>query len=119
MIMMDPAISVWQSFIYGVLKYRPAIDFSEIPATLDFVAHYDAKNDVHWVEAPQLPEFYVSGKTSEELAKNVGDTLLVYFDVPTYFAKKWSDGVFNFTNQKTGEHETIHVNKEELDRVLA
>ncbi len=119
MLMTNWLISVWQSFIYGVLKKTPNIDFSEIPQNIEFISHYDAARDVHWVEAPQLPEFIVSGKTSEELAKNVGDTILVYFDVPTYFARKFPDGVFNFTNQKTGEHETIHLNKEELDRVLA
>jgi len=119
---MNPLVNVWQTFIYGVLKHRPEIDFSEIPANIHFVSHYDKENDILWVESPELPEFYVSGKTSEELARNVGDTLMVYFDIPTYFARNFKDGVFNFSNLKTGEHETIQSNnvnyKEELHRVL-
>ncbi|PIZ63140.1 hypothetical protein COY17_01185 [Candidatus Saccharibacteria bacterium CG_4_10_14_0_2_um_filter_52_9] len=115
---MNPIVYGWQSFIYGVLKRRPSIDFSEIPSTIHFTSRYDQKNKVHWVESPELPEFIVSGKTSEELAKNVGDTLLVYFDVPTYFARRFPEGVFNFTNKKTGQQETIQV-KKELDRALA
>lgn len=83
------------------------------------ISHYDETRDIHWVEAPDLPEFFASGKTPEDLAKNIGDTILVYFDVPTYFSKKYEDGIFTFHNKKTGERELITVNKKELDRVLA
>jgi len=117
--MMNSITSAWQTFIYGVLKRRPAIDFSEIPQQINFTTHYDAKNQVYWAEASAMPEFYVSGKTLEELTRNIGDTVLVYFDVPHYFAKKYKDGQFSLTDPITGKVETISLNKEELNRVLA
>jgi len=116
---MNTMIYLWQAFIYGVLGMRPSIDFSEIPKQFSFSSHYDEENKVYWVEAYNLPEFIVSGKTPEELAKNFVDTILVYFDVPRYFAKKYKGGEFKFTNPKTGEAQTVQLNKEELSRVLA
>lgn len=116
---MNPLLHVWQAFIYGTLKRKPPIDFSEIPMQIRFTSHYDEKNKVYWVEAENLPEFVVTGKTKEELAKNIGDTILVYFDFPHYFATKFVDGEYVITDPKTGEIETIQVNKEELDKALA
>lgn len=116
---MNYLISFWQSLVYGALNRRPAIDFSEIPAQIQFTSHYDEKNEVYWVEAENLPEFIVTGKTKADLARNIGDTLMVYFDIPTYFAKKFVDGSFQITDPKTGVIETIQVNKEELNKVLA
>ncbi|HEX6257942.1 MAG TPA: hypothetical protein VFZ48_00515 [Candidatus Saccharimonadales bacterium] len=110
---------IGQVIMYGVFKNKPDIDFSEIPETISFVSHYDKDNDVHWLESPELPEFYVTGKNVEELARNTTDTLLVYYDVPTYFARRFSHTAeFKFTNQKTGKEETIHI-KEELHRAIA
>lgn len=120
--MKESMINIWHHFLYGFLKRTPNIDFSEIPQKLDIVSHYDKKNKVHWVEVPQLPEFYATGKTSEELARNIYDTILVYFDVPTYFAKRFkpSESKLNFLNKKTGKEEIIQLDyKEELDKVLA
>lgn len=120
--MTEIANNLWQEFIYGVLKRRPTIDFSEMPETISFVSNYDEKHDVHWLEATNLPEFIVSGKDAKELATNINDTLLVYFDVPHYFAKRFKvdSTIFNFENKKTNQHETVELNyKEELDRVLA
>jgi predicted RNase H-like HicB family nuclease len=116
---MNPLITLWQTFIYGTLKRRPATDLSEMPTQLNFVMHYDKRNKLYWVEATNLPEFVVTGKTLEEVAKNIGDTILVYFDIPTYFAKQYVDGEFKLINPKTGEEETTKLNKEELSRVLA
>lgn len=122
MSIMESAIYLWQSIVFGVFKKDPHIDFSEFPSTLRFISHYDSKNDIHWLECPELPEFHVTGKNKEELARNVTDTLLVYFDVPTYFARKFRpDNIrFNFENKKTGEHEYVSLDyMEELNRVLA
>jgi len=119
--MIDIATNLWQEFIYGVLKRRPTIDFSEMPSQINFVSHYDAERDVHWVEAPSLPEFIVSGKDAKELAIHINDTLMVYFDVPTYFAKRINidNTIFNFENKKTNQLETVHLDyKKELDKVL-
>jgi predicted RNase H-like HicB family nuclease len=104
---------------YGVLKRTPNVDFSEIPTEINLIPGYDEANDVHYVIAPELPEFIVTGKTSEELHKNIGDSILVYYDVPSYFARKYKDGILNFTNQKTGTHETIKFDKKALDEVFA
>lgn len=116
-------VDIWQSFKYGVLKQRPNIDFSEIPNEFKFISHYDELNDVHWLEVQDMPEFIVSGKTTKELANNFTDTLLVYYDIPTYFAKRFaanSNIVFEITNQKTKKQEIINLNyKEALSKALA
>lgn len=119
---METISYIWQSFIYGVLKRQPDFDFSQVPSVLNFVSHYDKENDLHWLECRELPEFYVTGKNKEELARNVTDTLFVYFNVPTYFARKYKpDNVkFSFENKKTGEHEYVSLDYiEELNRVMA
>lgn len=110
---------LWQSFLYGVLGNRPDFDFSKIPTKVSFISHYDKEHDVHWLESRDLPEFYVSGRTTEDLARHMADTLLVYYDVPTYFARRLQPQVkLDFTNQKTKEHESIEL-REELHKVLA
>jgi predicted RNase H-like HicB family nuclease len=117
--MINIVVYAWQSFLYGFLKRRPDFDFSEIPQQINFESHYDKENDVHWLEVPELPEFYVTGKTAEELAEHFTETLLVYFDVPVYFARRYKPGIrFDFNNQKTKEREIIEL-KEELHRALA
>lgn len=117
--MVNFILYLWQEFYYGILRRRPAIDFSDIPSSINLVGHFDEKNRVHWVESPDLPEFYASGKTKEDLAKNIFDTILVYFDVPTYFAKRMKDGVLHLNNAKKGTKEIIQVDREAIDRVLA
>jgi predicted RNase H-like HicB family nuclease len=116
---MNPFVYAWQGFLYGVLKQRPDIDLSDLPLQIRIISHYDKASQLHWVEAPDHPDFMATGRTSEELAKNIGDTLLVYFDIPSYFARKYTDGTLIVTNHKTGEQETISINKEALEKVLA
>jgi hypothetical protein len=107
--MQEQAIYLWQALIYGVLKRKPSIDLSLIPDKFTYTCHYDKTNKVHWVEVPELPEFIVTGKTPEELAENFIDTVCVYFDIPTYFARKFNASyTFNYFNHKTGKHMTIH-----------
>lgn len=122
MYIMNSLVDLWQTFNYGLLKKRPSIDFSEMPDQLSFISHYDKENDVHWLEVPDLPEFIVTGKNTDELARNFTDTLLTYFDVPRYFAKRYNPDriILKIVNQKTGEQETIDtLYKEEIDKVLA
>jgi hypothetical protein len=109
-------------FKYDILRMSQHFDYSIMPTSLQFESHYDRESDLHWLEMPELPGFYVTGKDKVELARNVGDTLLVYFDVPTYFAKKWKPDTttFNFENQKTGEHEYVSLDYlEELHKQAA
>jgi hypothetical protein len=106
-------------FKYDLLKRPAYFDYSIMPASLNFESHYNAEQDLHWLEAKDMPEFYVTGKNKVELARNVGDTLLVYYDVPTYFAKKWrpDTNTFRFENKKTGEQEYVSLAYEdELSR---
>lgn len=117
----DTVHNVWQGFIYGVLNRRPSIDLSEIPTEVHFKQYFDKKNKVYWIEAKELPDFIVSGKNQTELARNFHETMMVYFDVPTYFAKKLNPTIrINITNHKTKQNEELNVNyREELNKVLA
>lgn len=121
MLVYNLGITLWQNFIYGFLKRKPEIDFSEIPEQIDFKKYYDEQNKVHWIEVENLPEFYVTGKTEEELAANFHDTIMVYFDVPTYFAKKLNvGGRLSIVNSKTGEEKIVTIHpKEEIYKVTA
>ena len=96
---------------YDVLRQPAFFDYTIMPDSIDFESHYDKERDLHWLEVENLPGLYVSGRNKLELARNVGDTLLVYFDVPTYFARKWRPDkeTFNFENKKTGEHEYVSL----------
>lgn len=119
--MIDAAYGVWQNFYYGVLGKRPSIDLTTIPQTLQFKNYYDKKNKVFWIEAVDLPGFLVSGKTQDELARNFHETMMVYFDVPTYFAKKLNPIIsLDAINPKTKQPEQTTVNyRKELHKVLA
>ena len=118
---MDALINIWQEIKYGVLR-REGFDFDQLPKTLNFNSNYDPNKDLHWLECVNLPEFYVTGRNKEELARNVTDTLMVYYDVPTYFAKRYkpNDTRFTFENKKTGEHEYVSLDYiEELRKAAA
>lgn len=107
---------------YDLLRMPSYFDYSVLPESINFQSHYDKKRDLHWLECKELPDFYVTGKDKVELARNVGDTLMVYFDIPTYFARNYKPDAttFNFENKKTGEHEYVSLDYEaELKRVVA
>jgi hypothetical protein len=107
---------------YDVLKQPSFYDYTALPDVINFDSHYDEGKQLHWLESEELPGFYVTGRNKLELAKNVTETLLVYFDVPTYFARKWrpENQKFNFENKKTGEHEYVSLDYEnELKQATA
>lgn len=107
---------------YDILRQEAIFDYSIMPNPINFVSHYDEERDLHWLEVEELPGFVVSGRNKVELARNLGDTLLVYYDVPTYFAKKWNpeNQKFAFLNRKTGEQEYVSLDYEdELSRATA
>ncbi len=110
---------IWQDFYYGALKRVPDVDLSVIPSNFNLIPHYDEKNEVYWVESPELPDFEATGKTLKELAKHVGDALMVYFDIPYYFAKNFEDGVINITDPRTGRLHNIKVSRSSVERALA
>jgi len=119
---MDSLIYITQWVNYGLLKRKPAIDFSQIPANVPLHLGYDKKHKVHWAIAANLPGFEVTGKTEGELADNIWDTLLVYFDIPTYFARRKAppSAVFEVTDKKKHTTKTFEVHaRKELDKVLA
>jgi predicted RNase H-like HicB family nuclease len=107
---MQRIVEISQFVKYGLLK-RPYSLEGKLPQTINFDSHYDAENEIHWLECSEFPEFYVTGKDKEELARNVTDTMLVYFDVPTYLAKRYkpTNMRFTFQNQKTGEQEYVSL----------
>ena len=110
---------IWQNFYYGYLGHASDVDFSAIPQNITLQSHYDAVNKVYWVESKELPDFEATGKNLEELAEHIGDSLLVYLDIPYFFAKNYVDGELIMTDPITGNHETIKVSRKSVERVLA
>ena len=117
--MIDFINHLWQEFYYGTLKRVPDIDMSVIPAEFNLVPHYDQSHGVYWVESPDLPDFEATGKDLNELAKHIGDALMVYFDVPYYFARKFQDGELSLTDPRTGKLHKIQVSRKAVERALA
>lgn len=117
--MMSLFYKVWQKFYYGALGYAPDIDLSVIPSSITIHPHYDAVNKVYWVESPELPDFEATGKTLEALAEHVGDSLLVYFDIPYYFARQYVDGALTIKDPKTGKEEVVRISRKNLEKALA
>ncbi len=77
------------SLKYGVFKKEiPSID---LPKHLEMTGGYDEGNKVYWLECEELPGFVVSASSKKQLLREIYETLLVYFDVPRYFAKRMND----------------------------
>lgn len=117
--MIEGVHRLWQSFYYGVLGRVPDVDLSAMPAHFNLEPHYDERNKVYWVESPDLPDFEATGKTLTELAEHIGDALMVYFDIPYYFARKFEDGVMDLTDPRTGKVHKIQVSRSSVERALA
>ncbi len=117
--MIDTVHKLWQNFYYGTLGRTSDVDLSVMPATINLKTHYDAKNEVYWVESPDLPDFEATGKTLEDLAVHIGDSLLVYLDIPYYFAKNYQDGTLTITDPRTGHTKDVKVSREGVERVFA
>lgn len=109
----------WQKFYYGVLGRSSDIDLSVLPQNISLKTHYDDKNGVYWVESPDLPDFEATGKTLEELAEHIGDSLLVYLDVPHYFASRYEDGMLTITDPRTGQTKDVTVPRKNVEKALA
>ncbi|WKZ30736.1 MAG: hypothetical protein QY318_02710 [Candidatus Dojkabacteria bacterium] len=74
---------------YGVLKMElPPLN---IPNSIRLEFKTDRTTGLTWATSPDLPAFVVTGYSNEEILKETYETLLVYFDVPTYFAKRMND----------------------------
>jgi len=71
------------------MRYASDVDLSDVPVNITLQSHYDKINKIYWVESDQLPDFEATGKSLEELAIHIGDALLVYLDIPYYFAKNY------------------------------
>ena len=84
--MTDLILDMIDAIKYGILRMTPPA-FS-IPNKLSLEVHYDKDEDVYWAISDELPAFSVSAKTKEDLLAEVYETLLLYFDVPRYFAKR-------------------------------
>jgi len=88
-IMYDIILDFIDKIKYEVLK-SPLPIVARIPSEIDIKIEYDNKNKVFWVESNDLPDFVASAIKEEELPKEIHDTLLLYFDIPRYIAKKLS-----------------------------
>lgn len=109
---------LWQNFYYGYMRNVSDVDLSDVPMNITLKSHYDKRNKVYWVESDQLPDFEATGKTLEELATNIGDALLVYLDIPYYFAKNYEDGILTIKDPRTKNGEVIRVSRTGVERVL-
>lgn len=89
-IMYDIILDFIDKIKYEVLK-SPLPKTQRIPSEIDIKIKYDNKNKVYWVESTDLPDFFASATKEEELPKEIHDTLLLYFDIPRYIAKKLSN----------------------------
>jgi len=116
--MFDSLHRIWQLFYYGLLGRASTVDLSVIPPTINLSTHYDEVNKVYWVESDDLPDFEATGKTFESLAEHVFDSLLVYLDIPYYFARKMPEGELTITNPRV-EGEIIKVTRAGIEKVLA
>ena len=80
--------------IVDLLKYeifKKEVPVINLPKELKMKGGYDKENKTYWLECEELPGFVVSASSQKKLLKEVYETLLVYFDVPKYFAKRMND----------------------------
>lgn len=117
--MMNVMHRLWQSFYYGVLGHTSDVDLSTLPSQINLITHYDQKNDVYWVESAELPDFEATGKTLGELAEHIGDALLVYCDVPSYFAKNYVDGILTIKDPRSSDDQIIRISRKGIENVFA
>ena len=82
-------LDISDSLKYGVFKREiPNID---LPKHLEMTGGYDKEKKVYWLECEELPGFVVSASSKKQLLREIYETLLVYFDIPRYFAKRMND----------------------------
>jgi len=84
--MMDFILDTIDTIKYKYLKIEPKP--FRIPTKLELVVRFDKKNKVYWAECESLPDFIATADTQEHLLIEIFDTLLLYFNVPRYFAKQ-------------------------------
>ncbi len=117
--MINLVINLWQKFYYGILGRTSDVDLSVLPSEINLITHYDAKNKVYWVESKDLPDFEATGKTPELLAEHIGDALLVYMDIPTYFSKRYQDGVLTIKDPRSSDERIVRVSRKGMEKVFA
>jgi predicted RNase H-like HicB family nuclease len=81
--------TIWDCFDF--LKYevlKKELPKVSLPKKLKIEQGYDRKNKTYWVECEELPGFVATASSKKVLLKEFYETLLVYFDVPRYLAKK-------------------------------
>ena len=76
---------ILDSIKYDIFKMSPPS--VSIPVN-KFHFQLHKEKDGYWIESDDLPGFYASTKTKEDLVQELFETLLVYYDIPRYTAKK-------------------------------
>lgn len=107
--MLDLILDLYDIIKYKILRISPK-PFS-IPHSIELNAQYDSENKVFWVESSEYPDFVASAESKEDLLYEVFETILLYFDVPRYFAKKMKEpGELVLSNgQKIVAEDIIHL----------
>jgi DNA topoisomerase VI subunit A len=85
----DKILDIVDCIQYDIFKKK--IPQITLPKELKMEGGYDEENKTYWLECEQLPGFVVSASSEKKLLKEVYETLLVYFDVPRYLARKMND----------------------------
>lgn len=88
--LIDKILHVYDSVKYEIFKVKPKSIFS-LPNNISLSMFNDPQRNVFWVESNEFPDFVASANTEEDLIKEIHQTLLLYFDIPRYYAKKFDD----------------------------
>ena len=88
--LIDKKLHVYDSVKYEIFKVKPKSIFS-LPNNISLSMFNDPQRNVFWVESNEFPDFVASANTEEDLIKEIHQTLLLYFDIPRYYAKKFDD----------------------------
>lgn len=115
---MDTFLDLLDIIKYDFFKVTPPQ--LSIPNRLSLILHYDKENQVLWCDPDELPGFVATAKTEKEMLKEVYETLLIYFDVPRYFANKMDDyGQMTLPNGKQIQLSEVTINKDRLSYARA
>lgn len=75
---------------YDVLGQEPPA-LPKFDPNLSFEVHKERKG--YWVTSKTHPGLIASGDTLEELRSAIFDTILTYYNVPRYHAKRFNDNL--------------------------
>lgn len=85
----DKILDIFDYFKYEVFKKE--IPVVNLPKKLVMDGGYDKENKTYWLECKELPGFTATASSQKKLLKEVYETLLIYFDIPRYLARRMNN----------------------------